>query len=139
MRLLIVAEIRHDREGMQAGNSARFKSLVVRAARDAEEALRLTRDTSADLAIVDMVTKNRLGFVHALRECAPHGHIVGHITPLRLKALYLVATITWRQNKRNGKCLFRTMGAELMRFCFKSHLPASVPAGPDLATRDRVS
>ena len=77
VRLLIVADVRLYREGMQASLSAQSQFAVVGAARDADEALRLTMDTNPDIVVLDMATKHSLAVVRAIRQRAPHVHVVG--------------------------------------------------------------
>lgn len=77
VRVVIVADVRLYREGMQASLAARSRLSVVAAARDGDEALRLIQETSPDIVVIDMATRDSLSAVRAIRQCAPDVHIVG--------------------------------------------------------------
>ena len=76
-RLLIVADVRLYREGIQASLSNLPQFSVIGAASNADEALRLVADTSPDIVIVDMATRHSLTVVRSIRRDFPDAHIVG--------------------------------------------------------------
>jgi two-component system nitrate/nitrite response regulator NarL len=76
-RLLIVADVRLYREGIQASLSNRPQFSVIGAVSNAEEALRLAAETPPDIVIVDMATRHSLTVVRSIRHDLPDAHIVG--------------------------------------------------------------
>lgn len=76
-RLLIVADVRLYREGMQASLSARKQFCVVGAVADGHDALRLTTELRPDVAIVDMATKHSFSIVRSIRSHAFDVRLVG--------------------------------------------------------------
>jgi DNA-binding NarL/FixJ family response regulator len=75
--LLIVADVRLYREGIQASLSNRPQFSVIGAVSNAEEALRLAAETPPDIVIVDMATRHSLTVVRSIRHDLPDAHIVG--------------------------------------------------------------
>jgi len=76
-RVLIVADVRLYREGIHASIADRPPFVVVGAAANFDEALRLTLDTRPDVAIVDMATKQSLAIVRLIRDRAPQVRVIG--------------------------------------------------------------
>lgn len=76
-RLLIVADVRLYREGLQASLSNLSQFSVIGAAANADEALLLAEATPADIVIVDMATRHSLAVVRRIRQALPDAHVVG--------------------------------------------------------------
>lgn len=76
-RLLIVADVRLYREGIQASLSNLRQFFVIGAVSTAEEALRLAAGTRPDIVIVDMATRQSLAVVRNIRSGLPDAHVVG--------------------------------------------------------------
>jgi two-component system, NarL family, nitrate/nitrite response regulator NarL len=76
-RLLIVADVRLYREGIQASLSTLPQFSVIGAVSSAEEALRLAADSPPDIVIVDMATRHSLTVIRTIRRDLPDSHIVG--------------------------------------------------------------
>jgi DNA-binding NarL/FixJ family response regulator len=77
VRVLIVADVRLYLEGMRASLSLRPRLLVVGAASTVDDALAVSSNTSPDIAIVDMATKDSLWIVRSLRRHTPAMRVVG--------------------------------------------------------------
>jgi two-component system nitrate/nitrite response regulator NarL len=77
LRLVIVADVRLYREGIHASLSNRPQFLVVGAASNIDEALRLTVDAHADIVIVDMAMRQSLTVVRKIRHNVDNVRIVG--------------------------------------------------------------
>jgi two-component system nitrate/nitrite response regulator NarL len=70
VRLLVVAEVRLYREGIQNALAARSQFAVVGAASNADEALKLIGSHQPDVVIVDMATKQSLEIARTIHEHA---------------------------------------------------------------------
>lgn len=75
--LLIVADVRLYREGIQASLSSLPQFSVLGGVSTADEARELGASIPPDIIIVDMATRNSLAVVRALRSDFPTTHIVG--------------------------------------------------------------
>jgi len=76
-RILIVADVRLYREGMQASFARRFEFDVVGAASSTDEALAVIARQQPHLAIIDMATRHSLDLARAMHELDPRLLIVG--------------------------------------------------------------
>jgi DNA-binding NarL/FixJ family response regulator len=70
VRLLVVAEVRLYREGIQNALAARPRFAVVGAASNADEALKLIASHQPDVVIVDMATRQSLEIARTIHEQA---------------------------------------------------------------------
>ena len=71
VRLLVVAEVRLYREGIQNALAARSQFAVVGAASNADEALKLIASHQPEVVIVDMATRQSLEIARTIHEQAP--------------------------------------------------------------------
>ena len=77
-RVLIVADVRLYREGIQASLSNLPQQFtVIGAVSNAEEALRRAADAPPHIVIVDMATRNSFAVVRSIRQGLPDAHVVG--------------------------------------------------------------
>ena len=71
IRLLVVAEVRLYREGIQNALAARSQFAVVGAVSDAEQALKHIKSHQPDVVILDMTTRQSLEIARTIHEQAP--------------------------------------------------------------------
>lgn len=76
VRLLVVAEVRLYREGLQNALAARSQFAVVGAVADAEQALKHIESHQPDVVILDMTTRQSLEIARTIHEQAPDVKIV---------------------------------------------------------------